>query len=152
MASKEDQIIAVVMVQLDDMARRVEHHGIEIGMLLDSLMSLVERHKREASATEMPLPGEAAEDLSIQLAQDHETMLAFEGPLLLARQFQDRLRQRLEHVRAALAELPAPAALCFDDVQKRVDKLFPFEEERAANAAAFNVDHAAADEPDVEMF
>src|SRR5689334_6960997 len=108
MALTQDQIIALVMVQLDDMQRRVEHHGIELGMLLDSLMSLVERHKREAGATHAPRPGEAAEELWSQLAQDHETMLQFEGPLLLARQFQDRLRQRLEHARAALAELPAP--------------------------------------------
>jgi hypothetical protein len=152
MALKEEQIIAVALVQLNDMGKSVEHHGIELGMLLDSLMSLVERHKREASATCVPLPGEAAEALRTQLALDHETMLHFEGPLLLARQFQDRLRQRLEHVRAILAELPASSAPCSDDVRTQIDKLFPFEEERAANAAAFHVDHTPADEPDVEMF
>ncbi len=146
MSLKEDQIIALSLAQLDDVTRRVEHHGVELGMLLDGLMSLIGRHERESRAA-----GEGPGKLTAQLARDHETMLRFEGPLLLARQFHDRLRQRLEHIRAALAEIPA-AKTIGEEHREHVERLFPFEEERATSAAAFHLEHSPAEEPDVEMF
>lgn len=140
--------VAIAQSQLDDIAAAVESHALGLGMLLESLMSLVERHQQEAAATPHACAASAAE-----LTYDHETMLRFREPLILVCQFHDRLRQRIEHVRAALAPLPAeppsPSQLAGE-----VLRLFPFDEERSVNAGLAGVDESPDEEaaPDLEMF
>ena len=126
--------VALARSQLDDLAVAVESHGTSLGMLLESLMSLVERHQQEALALQ-----HAQLDGAVELVGDHQTMLRFREPLSLLCQFPDRLRQRLEHVRAALAPLPATPPSP-DQLAGEVLTLFPFDEERAANAALAGVE------------
>jgi hypothetical protein len=137
--------VAIARSQLDDIAAAVESHALGLGMLLESLMSLVERHHQEATTAPHP-----ADD---ELTYDHETMLRFREPLLMVCQFHDRLRQRIEHVRAALTPLPAeppsPSQLAGE-----VLRLFPFDEERAVNAGLAGVEDTTDEEaaPDLEIF
>ncbi len=142
--------VAIVQSQLDDIAVAVESHALGLGMLLDSLMSLVERHHQEATTT----PRACAADADAgELTYDHETMLRFREPLIMVCQFHDRLRQRIEHVRAALAPLPAeppsPGQLAGE-----VLRLFPFDEERLVNAGLAGVEDSSDEDaaPDLEIF
>lgn len=133
-ALRGPELVALLRPQLAHVIAAIEQHGVELGMLLEMLLGLIERHDLEASSV---WNGEALEPneqrLRSQLAADHRTMLAFSGPLILLRQFYDRLRQRLEHVDHALACLPA-ASLLGRDAFERANELFPLEEERAISA------------------
>ena len=139
--------VAIVQSQLADIAVAVESHALSLGMLLESLMSLVERHHQEATTR----PHAAA--AIAELTYDHETMLRFREPLIMVCQFHDRLRQRIEHVLAALAPLPAeppsPSQLAGE-----VLRLFPFDEERLVNAGLAGVEDSLDEDaaPDLEMF
>lgn len=149
-----EQLVAVTLAQLDSMANVIEHHGIELGMLLDGLMGLIERHREETRQHALVPPvggGAGAGDVASQLARDHETMLAFVEPFVVARQFHDRFRQRLEHLRAALATLPHASR--FDPEQhEELCRLFPFEEERSVSAALCGIELEAAHGPELELF
>ena len=138
--------VAIAQSQLDSIAAAMESHALSLGMLLEGLMSLVERHHEEAT----PAPHTDAAD---ELTSDHETMLRFRDPLLTVRQTHDRLRQRIEHVRVALAPLPAEPPSP-DQLTGEVLALFPFEEERAVNARLAGVEDPAAEDapPDLETF
>jgi hypothetical protein len=135
------EVVALTRLQADDLAEALEAHGTELGSLLDSLLSLIARHAHEAEA--------APHDEQLRL--DHQTMLRFEGPLVVVRQAQDRLRQRVEHLRRALtllgrAPLPLQAGLA------QSVALFPLEEERRICERAHGVAAEAAREPEVEVF
>jgi hypothetical protein len=144
--------VAIVQSQLDDIAVAVESHALSLGMLLESLMSLVERHHEEATTTPRACASVAAA-VAIELTYDHETMLRFREPLIMVCQFHDRLRQRIEHVRAALTPLPAeppsPSQLAGE-----VLRLFPFDEERLVNARLAGVEDSPEEDaaPDLEIF
>ncbi len=145
---RAEERIALALRQLDDIAAAVESHGTGLGMLLESLMSLVERHHQEA--LDMP---HAVSDGAVELAGDHQTMLRFREPLSMVCQFHDRLRQRIEHVRAALAPLPAEPPSP-DQLAGEVLRLFPFDEERTVNAVLAGVEEPLGDHviPDLEIF
>ena len=140
--------VAIAQGQLDDIALAMESHALGLGMLLESLMSLVERHHEEATTTP-----HAHADAADELTSDHETMLRFRDPLLTVCQFHDRLRQRIEHVRAALAPLPAEPPSP-EQLTGEVLGLFPFEEERSVNARLAGVEDLAVEDttPDLEIF
>ena len=141
--------VAIVQSQLADIAVAVESHALSLGMLLESLMSLVERHHEEATTT----PHAAAAAVAAELTYDHETMLRFREPLITVCQFHDRLRQRIEHVLAALAPLPAEPPSP-NQLAGQVLRLFPFDEERLVNARLAGVEDSPDEDaaPDLEMF
>ena len=140
---RAEERIALALRQLDDIAAAVESHGTGLGMLLESLMSLIDRHHQETTA--------APHDVDV--TGDHETMLRFREPLRVVCQFHDRLRQRIEHVRAALAPLPAEPPSP-GELAGEVLRLFPFDEERCVNAGLAGVEEPAGDDAalDVEIF
>ena len=139
---------ALALAQIEQILVAVEQNGTELGMLLAGLLSLVDRHREGTT-----LPGGSADGDSAGCAADHALMLQFREPLLVVCQFHDRLRQRLEHVHAALAVLPA--ALQPDgDVAEEAFRLFPLPEERAVSAALLRLGDAGVvnEEVDVEVF
>lgn len=141
--------VAIALRQLEGIAEVVESHGAVLGMLHESLMSLVERHRQEAAGA-MPTHGGSAAELTA----DHETMLMFREPLGMVCQFHDRLRQRIEHVRAVLAPLPAAPPSPDQLAGGELLGLFPFDEERAVNAALAGVPDLPSEDvaPEVEIF
>lgn len=148
-------LVRLVLSQLDAITVDIEQHASEVGMLLEGLMSLIERHAVEAPARWADLGGAlgtpVADLQAEQLERDHDTMRDFGVPLLVARQFYDRLRQRLEHLRSAVGRLPATPAL---ETGHRVAaaELFPFEEELAASVSVADEAREAETEVRVEFF
>ena len=139
-------LVRLVLVQLDAITVDIEQHGSEMGMLLEGLMSLIERHAVEAHLAP-PNAGPQPE----QLERDHDTMRDFGVPLLVARQFYDRLRQRLEHLRSAVGRLPATPALRAAH-RTLAAELFPFEEELAASVPVADPDREGETDLRVELF
>jgi hypothetical protein len=144
MALHAEEIVGLARLQAEDLAQAVEWSGTELGSLLDSLMGLISRHAAEAE-------GRPECPIGDQLLDDHRTMLRFESALLVARQGQDRLRQRVEHLSAALALLSARSPPFEGDLAASV-ALFPLSEEREICERAFAVTEYAPEEPAVEVF
>lgn len=149
-----EQILALARTQIADVTGAVERHGVELGMLLAVLVGLIERHEQEAAGI---VPGAALsasqdwEKRYAQLALDHQTMLTFKNPLGILRQFYDRLRQRLEHIEQALAQLPAQSPHGKRYFSAAIS-LFPLEEEREICARVCGVEETVERGPDVELF
>jgi hypothetical protein len=153
----DGDLVRLSLTQLDSIVGGVEEHASEMGMLLEGLLSLIERHADEARSTGSEDVGAlAARTAAPQLECDHETMLEFGVPLVVASQFYDRLRQRLEHLRSAIGRLPATPALR-DAHRAAAAELFPFDEELAATSPMRDAsDESDASEtgsdPRVELF
>ena len=144
------ELLALLRPQLADLIDTVEQHGVELGMICESLLGLVERHESEAVLQESHSAAAAPPERQ-QLLADHRTMLAFGPPLAILRQFYDRLRQRLEHIDSVVQQLPA-APVHGAETFAQAAALFPLDEERRISAQVCGVEDKKPSEPSVELF
>ena len=147
-----EQLQRLLLAQLADLAAEVERQGMELGMLLGALTSLIGRHQEEAEQLAFArnrMAGEELGRLQEQFLADHATMVSFTEPLQVVRQFHDRLRQRLEHLRAVVETLPD---LGPGDMLTAARELFPIKEERAVSVRLLGGEPEPPSGPAVEIF